>query len=92
MDIYVSFKQEDDSWGTPKNLGENINSAASDWKPVISPDGKYLFFSSYRLIDPEILNGSDYKNLAEASKNPRYYTGTLYWVSSDVVFNLKGVK
>jgi Tol biopolymer transport system component len=41
MDIYVSFKQSDGSWVQPINLGNEINSSASDWRPILSPDGKY---------------------------------------------------
>jgi len=47
-DLYVSFRQKDDSWGHPINLGPEINSQAEENWPVISPDGKYLFFSSGR--------------------------------------------
>jgi Tol biopolymer transport system component len=35
-------------WGTPVNLGPNINSAQSDGAPNFSPDGHVMFFSSNR--------------------------------------------
>ena len=31
-----------------KNLGEDINSSGSDFSPIMSPDGNYLFFTSDR--------------------------------------------
>ncbi len=46
MDIYRSDLQEDESWGEPVNLGKNINSELNEETPVISPDGKRIYFSS----------------------------------------------
>lgn len=46
MDIYVSHKQPNGEWGEPKCLGKNINTELNEDCPVISPDGKILFFSS----------------------------------------------
>jgi hypothetical protein len=44
-DLYISFKQKDDSWGTAINLGDQINTAeASEAYGSITPDGKYFFF------------------------------------------------
>ena len=47
-DLYVSFRGPDDSWGPAVNLGPDVNSTAEENWPVISSDGKYLFFSSGR--------------------------------------------
>ena len=47
-DIYISFRKNDESWTEVKNLGSIVNTAASESKPYISPDGEYLFFSSSR--------------------------------------------
>jgi len=44
LDLYISFKDRTDSWGKPINMGDKINSSLSERFPVISPDGKYLFF------------------------------------------------
>jgi len=45
QDLYISYKNEDDSWAEPMNLGPPINSPDSEWNPSLSPDGQYLFFS-----------------------------------------------
>lgn len=45
-DLYISFRKEDGSWSRAKNLGNNINTAKEESSPWISPDGKYLFFTS----------------------------------------------
>jgi ankyrin repeat protein len=48
FDIYVSYKKEDGTWTKAKNLGEKINTPAREDTPVVSPDGKFLFFFSRR--------------------------------------------
>ena len=44
LDLYVCFKDENDTWGKPINLGPDINTKTSERFPIVSPDGKYLFF------------------------------------------------
>ncbi|MEW5250565.1 TolB-like translocation protein [Microbulbifer sp. 2201CG32-9] len=44
-DLYISFKQADGSWSTSFNLGNTINTAATETGAYVSPDGKYLFFN-----------------------------------------------
>lgn len=44
-DIYISFKQKDNTWGNAVNLGDKINTNAWEASASITPDGKYLFFS-----------------------------------------------
>jgi len=44
LDLYVCFKEENNTWGKPINLGPEINTNLSDRFPIVSPDGKYLFF------------------------------------------------
>ncbi|MEN8250335.1 MAG: hypothetical protein ABFS32_15485 [Bacteroidota bacterium] len=44
IDLYVSFKTEEKNWGYPINLGSDINTELRERFPIVSPDGKYLFF------------------------------------------------
>lgn len=45
-DIYVTERQSDGSWGSPVNLGKDINTDGNEMAPYIHPDGKTLYFSS----------------------------------------------
>jgi len=45
-DIYVSFRQENGSWGAAINLGDKVNTSISQKGGYVTPDGKYLFFFS----------------------------------------------
>jgi predicted alpha/beta superfamily hydrolase len=44
-DIYISFKQQDGTWGEAINLGDKINTEAWEAGARVTPDGKYLFFN-----------------------------------------------
>lgn len=47
-DIYISFKNIKGEWSEPKNLGGAVNSEFSEYGATITPDYKYLFFTSNR--------------------------------------------
>jgi hypothetical protein len=47
-DLYISFRTKDGSWSEPRNMGAPVSSPYLDYAPMVSPDGKYLFFTSGR--------------------------------------------
>jgi len=44
-DLYVSFAEEDGSWSEPVNLGEGVNTPGPEFRPYVTQDGEYLFFT-----------------------------------------------
>jgi Tol biopolymer transport system component len=46
-DLYLSLL-DDGRWSEPKNLGAAVNSGASEYGAMLSPDGRFLFFTSSR--------------------------------------------
>jgi hypothetical protein len=48
-DLYVSHRQADGKWSEPINLGPEINSPERELSPKLTPDGKYLIWTSCRL-------------------------------------------
>jgi hypothetical protein len=46
LDIYVSQRNADGSWGKPNNLGPAVNTQWREDTPHLTKDGKRLFFSS----------------------------------------------
>ena len=44
VDLYISFKTDDDKWGYPINMGDKVNTDLRERFPTVSPDGKYMFF------------------------------------------------
>jgi hypothetical protein len=47
-DLYISSKNQDDTWNDPINLGPDINSDFEDGAPYISPDELYFFFTTQK--------------------------------------------
>lgn len=45
-DLFISYRKEDGSWTQPRNMGGGINTNGHDYCPSLSPDGKYLFYTS----------------------------------------------
>lgn len=44
-DLYISFRQQDGSWGKALNMGAAINSEYEDGVGTVTPDGAYFFFN-----------------------------------------------
>jgi len=47
-DLWVSFRGEGNAWLEPVKFGPEVNSPSSELCPVVTADGKYLFFLSQR--------------------------------------------
>jgi len=89
-DLFISFRGIDDSWTEAKNLGPEINSEAIDYCPCVTPDGKYLFFSSMRgsaKYDPEPIQS--YSEIAKRSDIPQNGRNDIYWVNTSFIEQLK---
>lgn len=48
IDLYITFRNSNGQWTTPKNMGSKLNSGFAERFARVSPDGKYLFFGSTR--------------------------------------------
>ena len=44
-DLYISFKQDDGTWGKAINMGKEVNSDRWDAYASVTPDGKYILFN-----------------------------------------------
>jgi len=88
VDYYISFRNKNDEWSEPQNIGEPVNSASrNEWSASVSPDGKYLFFMSSKTSDkPEINTYDQFKNIFNSSENG---SSNVYWVSTDVIERLR---
>jgi hypothetical protein len=76
-DLYVSFRTTDSgAWTEPVLLGHGINTVDTDYCPMITPDGRYLFFSR-RTSEPKD-GGWD-----------RVVAGDVYWISTSVIEALR---
>ena len=48
FDLCIAWREEDGAWGRPVNLGDRINTKYAESRAYMTPDGKYLFFTSNR--------------------------------------------
>lgn len=80
-DLYLS-RWKDGAWMKASNLGGKINSGGSESAPRVSPDGRYLFWTSTRGYGfgnqpPKRLN---YRELSDRLRNPRNSLGDIYQI------------
>lgn len=84
-DIYVVHK-DGRRWGEAQKLPMSVNSLGNETTPYITPDGKYLFFSSDAR---EGLGGYDVyvtKNLGDSWSEPKNLGPTFNTVNNDIFF------
>ena len=83
-DLYISFKK-DGIWQKAKNLGEKINSKYFEYCPMMSPDGKYFFWTSYRSSPLYTQQLRDYKGFEARLKGVDNGLGNVYWIDAKVL-------
>ncbi len=89
-DLFESYRKKDSSWTTPENLGEKINTAAEEVCPIVSPDGKHLFFSSNRRLNDEYpANPFKLDQIEKELANPGNGSHDIYWIDAVVIHDLK---
>jgi len=85
-DLFISFKKKDGSWSLAKNMGEPINSDASDFCPSLSADGKYLFFTSTRIRLPTYSEiPITYEEKIRFLRSPGNGNSDIYWVDAKIL-------
>jgi Tol biopolymer transport system component len=84
-DLFISYNQNG-VWSKPKNLGPVINTAAREYSPRISPDGKWLIFTSERGMQTEhrdqTLTSEEFSSKARSTFNG---LGNIYRIPMDYV-------
>jgi len=90
-DLYISFRREDGSWSSMKNMGASVNTAANEHCPALSPDGKYLFFSSGRSRHQDYskvaITYNEKIEMMNSWGNGR--NEDIYWVDAKIIEELK---
>jgi len=91
IDYYIVFRNMDDSWSEPVNMGPVINTAdGNEYSSSVSPDGKYLFFMSSRILPkeewPEKLTAAILRSLHANLGNGN---SSIYWISTQIIDELR---
>ena len=53
-DLYISFRKGEEKWTQAVNMGPLFNSRESEFTPIVTPDGRYFFFTSTKLGQADI--------------------------------------
>jgi len=91
-DYWISFRSADGAWAPAVNMGPRFNSADSRASSVaISPDGRFFFFSSSRLVKQEPFPGGRItrQRLLEMHVSPGEGSSDLWWVDARVLDELR---
>ncbi len=85
FDLYISYNRNG-AWTKPGNLGDKINSSGNEYSPTISPDGKYLFWTSTRgFADKPLEKRLNYQELMNRLRSPRNGLGDIYQIDIGVL-------
>ena len=77
--IYYSLNKNG-AWTGSKNLGPKVNSRFRDYSPRISPDGKYLFYTSEKDFSATQSQISDYPTLERYLHGVLNGSGNIYCI------------
>lgn len=91
-DYYVVFRNDDDEWSDPVNLGASVNTAGNlEHSPYVSPDGQFFFFMSRRLDADAFAPGGVFDGHAvrEMAGGPETGGWDIYWMSAAFLDELR---
>lgn len=92
VDYYIVFRQPDDTWQGPFNLGDTINTEeGQEWSPYVSPDGQYFFFMASRhgLQERAAQEPLTYVDLERLHRDPMNGNSDIWWVDAVVLDALR---
>ena len=92
QDYYVSFRMPGGGWSPLIRFGPEINTPGDNANSAfVSPDGRYLFFSSSRRdpSKPEIKSGTTLRDIIRSKSEPGTGSSAIYWVSSKIIEDMK---
>ncbi|MGH9746300.1 MAG: hypothetical protein ACRD59_09350 [Candidatus Acidiferrales bacterium] len=84
-DIFISYN-ENGAWSVPKNLGPAVNTLAREYSPRVTPDGKWLIFTSERGMQSEKREKPfTYQEFTEKARGIFDGLGNIYRIRMDYI-------
>ncbi len=82
VDYNIVFRDQNDRWSEPINMGAQVNSDnARGWSPYVSPGGEVFFFMATRTNEIEEADWN-YQNLKALNDSPGNGNADIYWVDA----------
>jgi Tol biopolymer transport system component len=89
-DLFISFRRSDNTWTKATNMGDKINSKGWEFCPTVSPDGKYIFFTSRRKSGKGFSEiPITYEEKIKILNSPGNGNTDIYWVDAKIIEELK---
>jgi len=89
VDYYIVFRNVDDQWSDPVNMGPAVNlDNARGWSPYVSPDGKAFFFMATRTEEIE-RDEWNYDNLLKLYQSPNNGNADICWMDAGFIQQLR---
>ncbi len=89
VDYYIVFRNQDDQWSEPINMGASVNlDNARGWSPYVSPGGGYFFFMATRTTEVEAADWN-YEKLVDLYHSPGNGNADIYWMDARFIEDLR---
>jgi hypothetical protein len=89
VDYYIVFRNTDDRWSEPINMGAVVNqNNARGWSPYVSPGGAYFFFMATRTAEVEAADWN-YEKLVDLYHSPGNGNADIYWMDARFIEDLR---
>jgi Tol biopolymer transport system component len=91
VDYYIVFRDQNDHWSEPVNMGALVNQEnALGYSPFVSPDGGQFFFMATRTSEIEEADWN-YETLKTLYNSPGNGNADIYWMDAGFIENLRQV-
>ena len=88
-DLWISFRKDDKTWRKPINMGPKVNSTFFEYCPSLTPDGKYLYFTSNRSKTEKYSEERlSYNKIIDGLRSTLNGSQNIYWISSEFIQKL----
>ncbi len=87
-DLYASFKVNG-TWTAARNVGAPINSEANEYCPMLSADGQYFFFTSYKSPKATVPTRRTLEQIVDDFSKIENGLGNVYFMKTDFLQSLR---
>ncbi len=91
VDYYIVFRNKDDTWNEPINMGSKINSpTGANWSMYVTHNQEYIFYMATKELPeenlPETINYDFFSNLKDSPLNGN---PDIFWVDAKIIEKLR---
>jgi len=90
-DLYISFKTPGGAWMPARNMGKGINGLGPEFGTVLTPDGKFLFFTRQTRpqVERKAATALTYDDYLMMHNSPDNGSTNIWWVDATIIGELR---